>query len=328
MAITMSGIKSTLGSTSNSLRAYSAQAGFTVPDRMSEFTGYTPPTPPPPAPTVYQITECAGSRTEYVTLGGSSIGMSVSKVYKFSDAALPGCWLVQNTGGSTTFSNVTATTEYTDCTACNPPTPPPPTPTPPPPTPTPPPPTPTPPPPTPTPPPTPPSVTVTPSFGCSGGSMFINLSATTSNPINTPSYVWIVTTNSGTDFTNSANYTSSNTNSGLSNATYFVGAYDTANSVYSVTTVSNQGCTTPPPPPTPTPPPPPTPSCYYYYIYALDAYSTVNGTYTNCAGFTDFFSFYNDSEYGNIVGSICVQSGGYVEVTSQDGYAESSLDPC
>ncbi len=146
MAISMSGIKSTLGSSSNSLRAYSAQAGFTVPDRMSEFTGYTPPTPPPPAPTVYQITECGGSRTEYITLSGSSIAVSVGRVYKFSSPALPGCWLVQNTGGTVTFSSVTATNEYADCATCNPP-PPPPTPAPTPPTP---PPTP------PTPPPTPP----------------------------------------------------------------------------------------------------------------------------------------------------------------------------
>ena len=37
--IKMSEIKAFLGSTSNSLRAYSLQAGFTIPDSMSEFYG-------------------------------------------------------------------------------------------------------------------------------------------------------------------------------------------------------------------------------------------------------------------------------------------------
>ena len=36
----MSLIKLTLNSNSNSLRAYSAYEGFTIPDRMSEFEGY------------------------------------------------------------------------------------------------------------------------------------------------------------------------------------------------------------------------------------------------------------------------------------------------
>jgi hypothetical protein len=36
----MSLIKLTLGMNSNSLREYSANQGFTVPDRMSEFEGY------------------------------------------------------------------------------------------------------------------------------------------------------------------------------------------------------------------------------------------------------------------------------------------------
>jgi hypothetical protein len=40
-AISMSEIKAFLGSTSNSLRAYSLQAGFTAPDSMSEFYGLT-----------------------------------------------------------------------------------------------------------------------------------------------------------------------------------------------------------------------------------------------------------------------------------------------
>lgn len=40
-AIKMSQIKAELNSSSNSLRAYSLQAGFSVPDKMTEFLGYT-----------------------------------------------------------------------------------------------------------------------------------------------------------------------------------------------------------------------------------------------------------------------------------------------
>ena len=39
--IKMSEIKAELSSASNSLRAYSLQAGFTIPDSMSEFFGYS-----------------------------------------------------------------------------------------------------------------------------------------------------------------------------------------------------------------------------------------------------------------------------------------------
>ena len=39
--IKMSEIKAELGSSSNSLRAYSLQAGFSTPDSMTEFLGYS-----------------------------------------------------------------------------------------------------------------------------------------------------------------------------------------------------------------------------------------------------------------------------------------------
>ena len=144
MAVSMSGIKIALGSASNSLRAYSVQAGFTIPDRMSEFTGYgPPPPPPPPPPTVWQIELCSAEagypRTEYVTLNVAYTGpFSVGRIYKFSDSYLGSgivCWSVVNTGGSITFSSVTPTTEYVDCATCTgggPPAPPPPPPPPPP----------------------------------------------------------------------------------------------------------------------------------------------------------------------------------------------------
>ena len=49
--ITMKDIKDALASTSNSLRAYSAAAGKAVPDKISEFYGYSVPVPtPPPTP--------------------------------------------------------------------------------------------------------------------------------------------------------------------------------------------------------------------------------------------------------------------------------------
>jgi len=45
-AITISDIKGELGNTSNSLRTLSAAAGFSTPDAMSEFYGYSAFTPP------------------------------------------------------------------------------------------------------------------------------------------------------------------------------------------------------------------------------------------------------------------------------------------
>jgi hypothetical protein len=55
MAQSMSAIKTKLGSSSNSLRAYSAARGLTAPDSMLEFDTWLngPAPPPPPPPTVY-----------------------------------------------------------------------------------------------------------------------------------------------------------------------------------------------------------------------------------------------------------------------------------
>jgi hypothetical protein len=56
----MLAIKNKLGSSSNSLRAYSAARGLTAPDSMLEFNTWLngpapPPTPPTPSPTAYSF---------------------------------------------------------------------------------------------------------------------------------------------------------------------------------------------------------------------------------------------------------------------------------
>ena len=78
MSQSMLAIKNKLGSSSNSLRAYSAARGLTAPDSMLEFdtwlNGPAPP-PPPPPPTYYSFslgydvgdagTACNATRTTY-----------------------------------------------------------------------------------------------------------------------------------------------------------------------------------------------------------------------------------------------------------------------
>jgi hypothetical protein len=55
MAQSMSAIKTKLGSSSNSLRAYSAARGLTAPDSMAEFDSWLNGPVDPPAPTYYSF---------------------------------------------------------------------------------------------------------------------------------------------------------------------------------------------------------------------------------------------------------------------------------
>jgi len=51
-----------------------------------------------------------------------------------------------------------------------------------------------------------------------------------------------------------------------------------------------------------------TPTCYTYNIISNNDNVYVDGQYTTCAGYTDYFSFYSSSSYTN-VGSVCARSG-------------------
>jgi hypothetical protein len=278
----------------------------------------TPPTPtPPPPPTVWHIELCFDGRVEYVTLGGSSINpLGAGKIYKFSDAALPGCWIVQGTGPSATFSNVTATNEYADCTTCNPPTPP----TPPPPTPA------------PTPPPTPPPPT-TYSFilaydGGSGAQACANRNSNTnmgtkwslSSAIGSGVYLYNsqvgAQTNDAGDYVANGYYSDGTTYWQFTNGN---------------TSDAGTSCTPPPTPPTPPPPtPPPTPpaSCRTWNVYNTNAFEAVSGNFINCAGGADSFIFYDDfGQIGNL-GTICVLDGTSVEMTSTGGGAQITREIC
>ena len=65
----------------------------------------------------------------------------------------------------------------------------------------------------------------------------------------------------------------------------------------------------------------PPPTCYTYNIISNDDNVYVDGLYTTCAGYTDYFSFYSSSSY-TLVGSVCAQASSvYV---SQNGFPSSS----
>jgi hypothetical protein len=132
--------------------------------------------------------------------------------------------------------------------------------------------------------------------------------------------------------------------SGLANGNYFVAVYDSTNSV-NVSETRNINCPPPPtppsppptppsPPPTPPSPPPTPPVCYTFNIINYDPNDTVNGTYTNCSGFTDYFSFTDTSGTSTVVGTICVQSGNVPIITSTgigggpNGAATNTLNVC
>jgi hypothetical protein len=63
------------------------------------------------------------------------------------------------------------------------------------------------------------------------------------------------------------------------------------------------------------------PTCYTYNIISNNDNVYVDGVYTTCAGYTDYFSFYSSSSY-SYVGSVCAQASS-VYVT-QNGQANSS----
>lgn len=63
------------------------------------------------------------------------------------------------------------------------------------------------------------------------------------------------------------------------------------------------------------------PTCYTYNIISNNDNVYVDGIYTTCAGYTDYFSFYSSFSY-SVVGSVCAQASS-VYVT-QNGFESSS----
>jgi hypothetical protein len=63
------------------------------------------------------------------------------------------------------------------------------------------------------------------------------------------------------------------------------------------------------------------PTCYTYNIISNNDNVYVDGFYTACGGYTDYFSYYSSSSY-SYVGSVCAQASS-VYVTA-NGFANSS----
>jgi hypothetical protein len=85
---------------------------------------------------------------------------------------------------------------------------------------------------------------------------------------------------------------------------------------------------TAPSPTAPSPTAPSPPSCTTWNVFNYNAFETVSGEYTNCSGFTDYFSFTDTSGTSTVVGTVCVQNGGSVTVTSGNGASTDSTTPC
>jgi hypothetical protein len=101
----------------------------------------------------------------------------------------------------------------------------------------------------------------------------------------------------------------------------------------SVDNCSNASCygappTPPSPPPTPPSPPPTPPVCYTFNVFNYNANETVTGTYTNCAGGSDSFSFTDTSGTSTNIGTICVLDGTTPTITSGNGASTSSGNTC
>lgn len=95
------------GSSNYSLRYLSSLAGFSTPDAMSEFYGFSvappPPPPPPPPPSCFYVTWNGFGVISYSSPGGGSLGargnyfddctdQQVQSSYINGNAYLPGQW--------------------------------------------------------------------------------------------------------------------------------------------------------------------------------------------------------------------------------------------
>jgi hypothetical protein len=166
-------------------------------------------------------------------------------------------------------------------------------------------------------PPTPPTLTMTVSQECVdyAGTGTINITGVSNGSGN---YVYHI--GGSIDFNDPNVYLLNSSASGLANGNYSVAVYDSSTGA-NVNETRNINCPAPPPPPTP-------PVCYVWNITNYDPNDTVTGTYTNCAGFSDTFSFTDTSGTSTVVGTVCVQDGGSATVTSGNGGASSTATTC
>ena len=99
-AISISQIRTELGSSSYSLRTLSAAAGKSTPDAMSEFYGYSPPTPPPTPPAVYSFVL---NSTAYIAVGNDACAdyalFNRATYYSYDSYIHSGTYLYTSAGG-------------------------------------------------------------------------------------------------------------------------------------------------------------------------------------------------------------------------------------
>jgi hypothetical protein len=363
----MSQIKAELSSASKSLRDYSLQAGFTIPDSMSEFFGYGAPTPPTPTPPTYRTIQLGNPPGDNTTAAACTITSGLTKYISYSFAITNGLVIYDNSALSTqtynsdpysgnyamlydtnagfryavTFDSSGVVSTVYDCLGGSPvpPSPTPPSPTPPSPTP------PSPTPPSPTPPsPTPPSPTPTPAtysftlaYDASGGvnactnyGTYTNMSTKWSTSSSIGSGTYLYNTQLGAQTGDSGEYVSNGYYSNGTNYWSFSGGNtgDAGTSCGGSPTPPSPPPTPPSPPPTPPSPPPTPPVCYTFNVFNYNANETVTGTYTNCAGGSDSFSFTDTSGTSTNIGTICVLDGTTPTITSGNGASTSSGNTC
>jgi hypothetical protein len=254
-----------------------------------------PPTaPPPPTPPVYyyNATRC-GTSTNYIVYGGGNYYGTGTVVISGGTSY---CYTIQNEVGATSYDDtVGASVDNCSNASCYVPPPP-------------------------TAPPTPPTLTMSVSQGCVNyaGTGTISITGVSNGSGN---YVYHI--GGSIDFNDPNAYNLNSSASGLANGNYSVAVYDSSTGA-NVNETRNINCPAAPPPP-PTAPPP---VCYTFNIINYNANETVTGTYTNCSGFSDSFSFTDTSGTSTIIGTICVLDGTTPTITSGNGAASNSSSTC
>ena len=324
-----------------------------------EFYGKSAGTPPSPTPS-YRTIQLGNPPGDNTTAAACAITSGLTKYISYSFAITNGLVIYDNSALSTqtynsdpysgnyamlydtnagfryavTFDSAGVVATVYDCIGGSPV---PPSPTPPSPTP-----------PSPTPPsPTPPSPTPTPAtysfllaYDASGGvnactnyGTYTNMSTKWSTSSSIGSGTFLYNTQLGAQTGDSGEYVS---NGFYSDGTNY---WDFSSGTTATAGTSCGGSPTPPsppptppsppsPPPTPPTPPPTPPVCYTFNVFNYNANETVTGTYTNCAGGSDSFSFTDTSGTSTNIGSICVLDGTTPTITSGNGASTSSGNTC
>jgi hypothetical protein len=156
-----------------------------------------------------------------------------------------------------------------------------------------------------------PPLSMTISQGCTGylGTGFINITGVNNGSGN---YVYHIG-NSVIDFSNPNEYSLTQSQFGLANGNYYVAVYDSSQLRFVVEN-RNINCAVEPTTTTTTTTAAP---CRTFEIEGYNENESVNGVYTNCAGFPDSFSFFGGP---GVVGYICAQASS-AYVTSGNGAA-------